>query len=116
MDLVKNFLSDVLEVDEQSWDCRIKEDLPIQDEEDTVNCGVYLCHFAERLGRYSNLSFSGIDMSFFRSSMASELSNGELDHSKYKETFIPARKLTRTITNTSVHPGKKGASSSRMKN
>ena len=99
MQLVDQFMRKVIEG--ADWKHTIRENIPFQDKHDNVNCGVYMCLFAELLSRRCGISFTGKDIPYLRQNMADEIVNRELDESKHSETSVYPSQIVRTVDNCS---------------
>ena len=62
--------------EEVQFKIRIRKDAPIQ--QNGVDCGVFLCQYAERMSRNGGLDFQQGDMPMARKRMTKELLNGKL--------------------------------------
>ena len=64
--------------EEVKYKIRIRKDAPLQ--ENGVDCGVFVCQFAERMTRKTGLNFKQADITLARERMAEELLEGKLKH------------------------------------
>ncbi|CAL8468186.1 g7725 [Coccomyxa elongata] len=65
------------EVDTSEWPIRYPADVPLQ--QNGCDCGVFALQFAEHLSRGVDLSFSQLDMPYFRTKIAADIMAGHVD-------------------------------------
>jgi Ulp1 family protease len=58
------------------WDYKFAQDIPRQ--ENTYDCGVFLCKYIEYLSRGEQITFTQQDMNYFRLLITTELLEGKL--------------------------------------
>ena len=75
--------------EEAQYRIKIREDAPLQT--NGVDCGVFLCQYAERVARKSGMSFTQRDMAQARERMIDELLEGKVfsDWGRYKGRIQP---------------------------
>ena len=62
--------------EEVTFKVKIRTDIPVQ--KNGVDCGVFVCQYAERVARRAPFSFKQADMPAFRSKMLEEIAQGKL--------------------------------------
>ena len=76
--LMKMFIEKYFEEkgDPQRFKIKIRDNIPVQ--QNGVDCGVFLCAYAERISRQAGFNFNQSNMSLFRWKMTWEILNGTL--------------------------------------
>ena len=91
--------------EEVQFKIRIRKDAPIQ--QNGVDCGVFLCQYAERLSRKGGFDFLQGDMPMARKKMTQELLAGKLDAGSRKGREVQQDKVSSKWTTKKTSKPKK---------